>query len=65
MASEFKLLLEALRVQLKYMDMHNYPRIEAGKVGIKHSIEAYIRMATQDDPRFDAASFRVACGLED
>jgi serine acetyltransferase len=65
MAAEFKKLLDDVSVPLKDMDMHSYPRIEAGKVGIRHSIEAIIRVAKYDDPKFDAAGFRVACGLED
>jgi serine acetyltransferase len=63
MAAEFKALWAQVTVPLE--DMFYYSRVEAGKVGIRQAIEAYIRMAKHDDPRFDAASFRVACGLED
>jgi acyl-[acyl carrier protein]--UDP-N-acetylglucosamine O-acyltransferase len=33
--------------------------------GVLNAIEASIRMAKHDDPRFDVTRFRTACGLED
>jgi hypothetical protein len=52
MAAEFQLLIDTVGT-------------EQEKVGIKHSVGAFIRVAQQDNPKFDAARFRTACGLED
>jgi hypothetical protein len=30
--------------------------------GVRNSVEAFIRVAKQDNPKFDADRFRMACG---
>jgi hypothetical protein len=55
MAAEFKTLWKEADENVSLMEMH----------GIEASIQAFIRVAKQDNPRFNAARFRVACGLED
>jgi hypothetical protein len=64
MAAEFKNMRdEAGRMPLD-AETANFD-IQFGRLdGIRQSIEAFIRVAKQDNPRFDAYRFRAWCGLE-